>query len=66
MNEEEMMVAIPIEEYEHLKECKVRLIEIQEHRIAELKEQMAEMKIKSAINGAIPLSNSTLLNIACM
>lgn len=66
MNEEEIMVKIPIEEYEHLKECKARLIEILERRIAELRRQMSEMKMKGAINVAIPLPNSTLLDKACM
>lgn len=54
MTDEGMMVAIPVEEYEHLKECKARLIEIQERRIAELRGQMAEMKMKMAINDAMP------------
>ncbi len=54
MTDEDIMVAIPIEEYEHLKECKARLIEIQERRIAELRGQMAEMKMKKAIYDAMP------------
>ena len=61
MTDEDMMVAIPVEEYEHLKECKAQLMEIQERRIAELRDQMAEMKMKKAINDAIPTPNTRLL-----
>lgn len=61
MTNEDMMVAIPVEEYEHLKECKARLIEIQERRIAELRGQMVKMKMKMAINDATPTLNTRLL-----
>jgi hypothetical protein len=61
MTDEGMMVAIPVEEYEHLKECKARLMEIHERRIAELRGQMAEMKMKMAINDATPTLNTRLL-----
>lgn len=61
MTDEDIMVAIPVEEYEHLKECKARLIEIQERRIAELRDQMTEMKMKMAINDATPTLNTRLL-----
>lgn len=61
MTDEDMMVAIPVEEYERLKECKARLMEVHERRIAELRGQMAEMKMKMAINDAIPTLNTRLL-----
>ena len=59
MTDEGMMVAIPVEEYEHLKECKARLIEIQERRIAELRDQMTAASMASAISNAAPINIPT-------
>lgn len=59
MTDEDMMVAIPVEEYEHLKECKARLMEIHERRIAELRDQMAAASMASAISNAAPINIPT-------
>lgn len=56
MTDEDTMVAIPVEEYEHLKECKARLIEIQEQQIIELRGQMAAASMASAISNAAPIN----------
>lgn len=56
MTDEGMMVAIPVEEYEHLKECKARLKEIYERRIAELRDQMAAVSMASAKSNAAPIN----------
>lgn len=49
MTDEDMMVAIPVEEYEHLKECKARLMEIHERRIAELRGQMTAAMMRELL-----------------
>ena len=56
MTNEDMMVAIPVEEYEHLKECKAQLMEIYERRIAELRGQMAAASMASTISNAAPIN----------
>ena len=59
MTDEDMMVAIPVEEYEHLKECKARLMEIHERQITELRGQMTAASMASAISNAAPINIPT-------
>lgn len=53
---ENTIVAIPIEEYEHLKECKARLIEIHERQITELSNQMAAASMAMVISNIVPIN----------
>lgn len=46
MTDEDMMVAIPVEEYEHLKECKARLMEIHRQKISEINNKIMQMQMK--------------------
>ncbi len=46
MTDEGMMVAIPVEEYEHLKECEALLMEFHRQKISEINNKIMQMQMK--------------------
>lgn len=53
MEMEEEYIAIPIKEYEHLKQCKQELIALHEAEIANLRNQMQSDAISGIVNSQV-------------